>query len=285
MAQSQNPLSQRRALRFAAIFLVAPALALGGCTSSAGDNAESSPSEAATTAAAAPVTSTAAAPQDAAGLAKTVQEATQKLSTLSFTSEVSAAGQVISGSGQQKMSNGKLEAAKISQSMGEMGQMDIIIVDGKVYLKLPPALGVTTDAQPWVEVSENSSNPVIATMWSSLKPTLETSPVNTYSSFIEATSSVTLVGPETLDGVETSHYSVVIDPGKLPAGSQEKAQLEAAGLDSIPTDMWIDKSGRPVKMVQKLDVQGQAMSTTMTFGDYDAAVDISAPAAGEISPS
>lgn len=280
MAPSHNTLSKHRAFRFAAILLVAPALALGGCSSSPTENTGASQSEAATTAAPA-----VEAPKDAAGLAKTVQNATKEITTLSFTSEISAAGQVISGSGQQKMSNGKLEAAKISQSMGEMGQIDIVIVDGKVYVKLPAAMGVTTAEQPWVEVNEASSNPTIAAMWTSLKPSLETSPVDTYSNFIQATSSVTFIGPETVDGVETNHYNVVVDPSKLPVGSQEKAQLEAAGLESIPTEMWIDESGRPVKLVQKLDIQGQAFSTTMNFSDYGTAVDISAPAAGEISPS
>ncbi len=284
MAPSQNALSKHRAFRFAAILLVAPALALGGCSSNptenATENAGTSQSESAITTAPA-----AEAPKDAASLAQTVQNATKELTTLSFTSEISAAGQIISGSGQQKMSGGKLDAAKISQSMGEMGQIDIVIVDGKVYIKLPAAMGMTTAEQPWVEVNEASSNPTIAAMWTSLKPTLETSPVDTYSNFIQATSSVTLIGPETVDGVKTNHYNVVVDPSKLPAGSQEKAQLEAAGLESIPTEMWIDESGRPVKLVQKLDVQGQAFSTTMNFSGYGTAVDISAPAASEISPS
>ncbi|WP_170835558.1 LppX_LprAFG lipoprotein [Arthrobacter alpinus] len=227
----------------------------------------------------------AGAPKDAASLAITVQEATKKLTTLTFTSEMSVAGQVISGSGQQKMSGGKVETAKISQKMGDMGQIDMIIVDGKVFIKLPAAMLLGTAEQPWVEVDEASSNPAIAAMWTSLKPTLESSPVDTYSDFIQATSSVTLVGPETVDGVKTNHYKVDVDPSKLPADSQEKAQLEAAGLTSIPTEMWIDESGRPVKLTQKMDVQGQGLSTTMTFSDYGSPVYITAPPAGEISPS
>ncbi|SEF12798.1 hypothetical protein SAMN04489740_4288 [Arthrobacter alpinus] len=225
------------------------------------------------------------APADAASLAKTVQEAASKITTVSFTSEVSAAGQSISGKGQQKMSGGKLEAANISQTMGEIGQIEMILVDSKVYLKLPAAMKATTDGKPWVEVSEASSDPTIAAMWTSLKPTLETSPVDTYSNFIQATSSVTHVGAEVVDGVKTNHYIVDVDPSKLPAGSQEKTQLEAAGLTSIPTEMWIDESGRPVKLTQKLAVQGQALSTTMTFSDYGSPADISAPPAGEISTS
>lgn len=272
-------LGKSRTLGFAAVFLIAPALALGGC-SSAPETAPAGSSQEATVPPA-----IVRAPTDVAGLAKTVQDATSKITTVSFTSEVSVAGKTISGKGQQKMSGGKLDAANISQNMGEMGQLDMIIVDGKAYIKPPADMKLTTDDKPWVEVNEASSNPTIAAMWTGLKPTLETSPVDTYSNFIKATSSLTYVGPETLDGVKTNHYIVDVDPGKLPAGSQEKAQLEAAGLTSIPTEMWIDESGRPVKLTQKMAVQGQALSTSMTFSKYGSPVDIKAPSAAEISTS
>lgn len=281
MPYSPSLPTKSRNLRFAAIFLLAPALTLGGCSATPADK----PAAAQSTSAAVATVAAAEAPKDAASLARAVQDATSKITTVSFTSEMAVAGQVISGSGQQKMSGGKLEAANITQSMGEMGQIEMIIVDGKVYIKLPAAMNMTTAEQPWVEVSEASSNPAIAAMWTGLKPSLESSPVDTYSNFIQATSSVDLVGPETVDGVKTNHYSVVVDPSKLSAGSKEKAQLEAAGLTSIPTEMWIDESGRPVKLTQKMEVQGQTLSTTITFSDYGSPVNVTAPPAGEISPS
>lgn len=278
MHQSTHVTAKGRPYRFAACILLLPALALGGCSATPADTA-GAPQSAATTVAAVE------APKDAASLAKFVQEATNQMTTLSFTSEMMLGGQVISGSGQQKMSGDKLEAATISQKMGEMGQIDMIIVDGKVYAKLPVAMKLTTAEQSWVEISATSSNSVIAAMWTSMKPSLESSPVDTFSNFVQASSSVTLVGPETVDGVKASHYSVIIDPSKLSAGSTEKAQLESAGLSTIPTEMWIDEVGRPVKLVQKMEIQGQSLSSTMTFSNYGSPVNIKAPSANEISPS
>lgn len=278
MPYSPSPAAKRRSLRFAATFMLLPAVALGGCSTAPADKPAASQATSATVAAV-------EAPKDAASLAKAVQDATSQMTTVSFTSEVAVAGQVISGSGQQKMSGGKLDSANITQSMGELGQLEMILIDGKVYIKLPTTMKMTTNEQPWLEVSEGSSNPAIAAMWTSLKPTLESSPVDTYSNFIQATSSVTLVGPDTVDGVKTNHYNVVIDPSKLSPKSKEKAQLEAAGLTSIPTEMWIDESGRPVKLTQKLEVQGQTLSTTIAFSNYGSPVTVTAPPAGEISPS
>ncbi|WP_026556636.1 hypothetical protein [Arthrobacter sp. 35W] len=270
-------------LRLAAILLAVPALALGGCSSTPA--AAPAGETTAVVQSPTPAPTEAAPPTDAPGLASTVSASMEKITSVSFTSDITAAGQTLKGTGHQKITNGRLEAARITQDMGAAGQMTILIAGGKLYITLPAAAGMTTADKPWLLVDETSTDPRIAALWTSMKGTLESSPLDQYSSFAQSAASVTLVGRETVNGVQATKYNVVVDASKLPAGSEERSKLEAAGLTTIPTDMWVDAQGRPVKFTQELTVQGQQVSTTITFGDYNSPVDIQAPAASEISPS
>jgi hypothetical protein len=45
----------------------------------------------------------------------------------------------------------------------------------------------------------------------------------------------------------------------------------------------VDGKGRPVKVTENLTVQGQTVDTTVTIGDFDAPVTITAPPADQVA--
>ena len=48
---------------------------------------------------------------------------------------------------------------------------------------------------------------------------------------------MTKVGTETLDGVETTHYTATLDPAKIPNGARLQ---KLTGASYQPVDVWID---------------------------------------------
>lgn len=94
------------------------------------------------------------------------------------------------------------------------------------------------------------------------------------------------VGTETIRGVETRHYRVMISDPEF---------TEATGQESMPFDIWVDKDGRPAKLLMELAVdeagelfgagdEGGAASMTIEFSffDWGEPVDIQVPSEDEI---
>ncbi|OON78059.1 hypothetical protein [Streptomyces tsukubensis] len=99
------------------------------------------------------------------------------------------------------------------------------------------------------------------------------------------------VGPQTLDGVRTTHYRVSVDVDKLvkdaPAGQAKQLRQQLG--DKLPMDIWLDSEGRLRQETMKLDMKrpkgetdGPAkasMTTTLRFSDFGTDVEVKAPSA------
>lgn len=75
-----------------------------------------------------------------------------------------------------------------------------------------------------------------------------------------------------------------MDVSKLPTTSAlSKQALAASGLKTIPVQLWVDDQGRPVKLTERLHVQGQTLHTVSTISRYNQPVTITAPPANQVS--
>ena len=97
---------------------------------------------------------------------------------------------------------------------------------------------------------------------------------------------VTEVGRETLEGVETTHYSGELDlRATLEASGVDPAMLEgAAGVDldqPVPVDVWIDEDGLVRRYETSMEVSGTTTTTTFEVLEYGVDVEITAPPADE----
>jgi hypothetical protein len=97
---------------------------------------------------------------------------------------------------------------------------------------------------------------------------------------LEKLAHVAKVGSETVDGVDTVHYSGTLDARAL---SSMVASLGkgAASVGPVPMDLWIDDRGRVVQLTEALTLARGAQTTTATvsatFSDWGIPVRVTAP--------
>ena len=201
--------------------------------------------------------------------------------SLHLTLNTKAAGVSIVGAGDEAVSQGKLTALDLTETVTTAGKLRIIIVGGKTYFKLPPSLNKS--GKPYALVSPNSSNPVIRQLASRLSTLLSSSSVNSYGDLAKAATTVRDRGATSVDGVAAHHYFVVVDVMKIPSSFPNVDQVRASGLTTLPMDMWVDAKGRLVKVVQNFTVSSQHVTNTITASKYDVPVHITAPPAHQVS--
>jgi hypothetical protein len=249
-------------LRLVAILL--PAVLVAACTSSGKPAGHGSASSTPTT---------------AAGLGRMMESAIAKVSSARFTLDVSIAGQSLTGSGSEKLEHGRLVSVEVTEHLPQ-GTVQVIVVDGKTYAKLPKALNPS--GKPYLRVSPSSSNPVIKTLAGSLNSALASASLGDVSTFTRAAQSVKAVGTATVAGARTTHYTVVVDLAKLPASYSAKQALQAGGVRTLPLELYVDQQGRPARLTENFRTQGTQVKTDLTITGYNVPVTITAPPADQV---
>lgn len=231
--------------------------------------------------AAASSTSAPTSPTDAQGLGALLQQGSASVTSAHIELDVNAAGQDITGAGDEKLNCGKLTDLDLDETIpGGVGDLELIITGGKTYAKLPTSINPTN--KPWVLITANSSNSTVRQLAGSLQSTESSASISSSTAFVEAASSVKNNGPETVNGTATTHWSVVVDPSKLPNSNPGKAALVQAGLTSLPVELYVDSQGRPVRVTENFTTQGQQVSTRVDISNYNQPVSISAPPADQV---
>jgi hypothetical protein len=253
-------------LRRRAALLVLPALVVAGCSSSGGGGGAGIPS---------------GMPTDAAALGQLLQSGVAGISTAHITLEIEIAGQKLTGSGDEKLKQGRLVALQLTETLpGGQGNIEVIVVDGKTYAKLPPSMN--SSDKPYLLVTPTSSNQIVRQLAGSLESALSSASLASVETFTRAAKSVEGKGTETIGGVQATHYKIIVDVAKLPAGTPGKSDLENSGLDEIPIDLYVDGDGRPLRIMEEFSAQGQTVSTKATVTDFNKPVTITPPPANQV---
>jgi LppX_LprAFG lipoprotein len=264
--------------------LVAVVMALTGvcataCTSSKGNGTPGASMTSGSTAASTSAAPSAAA-SDAAKLATRMQNAVRSVSSAHLSLNVSAAGQQVRGAGDETLRDGKLTALDLTEQIDEDITLRLRIIGTTLYVQVPPAINRT--GKPWLRVSPNSSEPLLKQLSSSVISAQQYAELDSFRHFVTAAKSVKLAGHDTMDGRRTDHYSIVVDVRKLASQNPNSEALAQSGVSTVPVELWLDQRGRPVRLTEKLAVQGQQISVLITLGNYDAPVTISPPPADQI---
>ncbi len=229
----------------------------------------------------APSTSANSMPSDAKGLYTLMLDGVASVTTAHLDMTISAAGQALTMSGDERLHNGKVTAMKIEEKVpGVADTIEIIVVGGKIYAKVPSTLNTT--GKPYLLISESSGNAQVRQLAESINSSLTTASVNGYAVFAQAADSLKLAGTESRNGVRATHYTMVMNPSKLPPDYPSKQELLASGVDTIPIELYVDAHGRPVEIGEHFTVKGQTVDTKATFSGYNAPVEITAPPASEV---
>lgn len=192
------------------------------------------------------------------------------------------AGQKITGDGAERLSSGHARAMRITEQFpAGKGRLTITKVGGKVFAKLPSSINPTD--KPWVLLRENSRNATVRELAGSLDKSLASSSVSSSTVFATAAKSITSRGRVTVHGTPTTKYRLVVDVRKVPSANVDQRSLQASGLKTIPVDLYLDSSNRPVEVDESFAVQGQQITMRFWFHDYNAPVSISPPPADQVS--
>jgi hypothetical protein len=157
------------------------------------------------------------------------------------------------------------------------GEITEVMKGWRVYLTSPLFAGQLPQGKKWMSLDLQKAGKSVGIDFSSM--TAQT-PGQTLQQ-LKATGDVRKVGTETIDGVETTHYTATLDPAKIPNGARLK---RLTGATYRPVDVWIDEDDHVRRMHMGYSTSsGQALSSemTMTFSDYGKHVDVSVPSAAE----
>lgn len=173
------------------------------------------------------------------------------------------------------------------------GEMEIRVVDGVEYIKFPFFTMFLGSETPWISSPADGESD-LAGDFTFFEPG---SPSDVLGELEGVDASVTEIGRETVNGVETTHYEVVFDTGAMLAAAspEERAQLEDQGIfpdGELPMDIWINDDGLVIRYVMEVDGsamasvaedQFQRMLLTFNLLDLNQPVDIVAPDPSEVT--
>ncbi|TMR05401.1 hypothetical protein ETD83_06790 [Actinomadura soli] len=171
-----------------------------------------------------------------------------------------------------------------------MGGMEYVLVSRTMYMKIPmlSQLGGGSAAKPWLRISlDELGRKSGMNIDELLQQSQQMDPVQN-TKMLTASKDVREVGKETVNGVETTHYTGTYRMedaiSKLPAESQEALRKSYAdsGMQNMTFDLWVDGEQLPRKLAMKSQQTADGvMNMTMTYRDYGKPVEIAAPPASE----
>ncbi|MDT0183661.1 hypothetical protein Q9S36_26090 [Microbacterium sp. ARD31] len=212
---------------------------------------------------------------DAAGFYPAVMEAMREAETFNFQTVSESGGQSQTMEGQARFGD---EGVEMKASSTGAQPMELILIDQAMYLKSAD-LGT---GDKWLKVDLSDPNSLFGMIGKATDPEV-------MFKAMEAPKKLELVGTEEVDGVETNHYRITMDPTKY----LEAMEFPPAMADMMPkelvTEMWVDGDDLPRKFSQSLEVPamggGKPTSTSSegTYSDFGTDVEIEAPPADQVT--
>lgn len=221
-----------------------------------------------------------------AQLGDLVSANTNKKETAHFSLQVT--GTVgISSSGEVRF--GSPLAMDETTNVPQMGDLEIRVLDNIAYLKLPASIAQMEGAtKPWVKLDPNGNNPLDKAMAGSLQTAQQDVDPSAMLNKIKSAGTITATSHEQVNGENTTHYTITVDPKKLTtnvAGLGTDANMLP---NSMTVDYWVNSDNLPVKFSTAATVQSPTggapiqVNVTGNFTDWGQPVNITAPPADQV---
>jgi hypothetical protein len=169
-------------------------------------------------------------------------------------------------------------------------QIEQRVVDRILYQKMPK--GQAPGGKPWIKIDLGK---VAAQQGSGDQSMSDPAQSAAYAKAI-TDKDVTEKGTDTIDGVKTTHYRVLVDVAELPHGDTLRRQVGP----TLPMDVWLDDEGRMRRQQIDMTVKSPAATqrsstdassapekvtvrTVMDFTDFGTEVEADAPPAGQVT--
>jgi LppX_LprAFG lipoprotein len=211
--------------------------------------------------------------------AKTAQ-APSEHTTLTASAAVSGQPLTVTGAGDFDNSSHQGSMHADFSVAGLTGTIDEVLDGSTIYMKSPLFADGLPKGKTWLKLDLQKA---LASKGIDFSALLSQNPAQTLAQ-LQNSGSVTKVGDETIDGVDTTHYRAVIDPSKLPQGAKVVA---LTGAKFGPFDVWI---GNDDSYVHKLSLsysikapgaKRQSFALTTGFSDFGKSVTVTVPTDAE----
>ncbi len=154
------------------------------------------------------------------------------------------------------------------------GAAETRFIGGVLYERLPGALvSRISGGRPWISLNVGALSQQGNGTIRQLLTDSPSDPSTVLAYLRGADDQVTVVGPDTVDGTPTKHYTVLIDLDKSVAGQSEQAQNavhvleQQLGSHTLPAQVWLDDQGRLRRFAVNATMKGAAPPTTSANGD------------------
>ena len=166
-----------------------------------------------------------------------------------------------------------------------LGEIEMRQIGDRAYIKMPFLTAMLgTDAE-WVSMPADEAGDFSSDMG------VQTDPNEMLDDYRKADAQVEELGVESVNGVDATHYQVIVDTELWLESltAEERAELEADGpipISDFPMDLWITDDGFLVRMVMEIDGSQviddsgdsfERMVLTYNVFDINQPVDITAP--------
>jgi hypothetical protein len=160
-------------------------------------------------------------------------------------------------------------------------QVEVVTVGGSSYAKIPTA--ANDSGRPWVAVDAGSNNAIAESLATNVSVSDVTTSLSVVSGLVRSAADVREVGSDRVGGVDATRYTMKLNPQKGTGNSTLDGLLKTLGSTSIPVDLWLDGSDRPVKFTLHIALGGTALPVTVAISRFDAPLTITAPPPADVS--
>jgi hypothetical protein len=204
-----------------------------------------------------------------------VMAAMRDAGSFRFTTTSDSAGQAQEMTGEARFGDSGVEMK--ASSTGAQA-MDLILVGKAMYMK-SPALGT---GDKWLKIDLSDPNSLFGMIGKATDPEV-------MFKAMEAPKKLELVGTEDVDGVETNHYRITLDPTQYLKAMEFPAAMADMLPDELVTEMWVDADDLPRKFTQTMEIPaaggGKPTTTTTegTYSDFGTDVEIEEPPTSQVT--
>ena len=211
----------------------------------------------------------ASGPMTADDFSQRINDAQFKAGTTHFTQTTEVSGQKIEMSGDMVLAS---DASQVKVAMSMPGGMEIRVIGSEMYMNLGELTG-----NKFYQPSAEEGNPITEQLSKSVDQTNLAAQFEAFQAALKDFEAEE--GAETIDGVETTKYTLVLDSKKL-FEAQDTEIPEGAGIgDTIEYVIYAGEDDLPRRMV--MDIAGSAVS--MEFSKWGEDILIEAPSADQIT--
>ncbi|WP_269853749.1 hypothetical protein [Streptomyces sp. RPT161] len=169
---------------------------------------------------------------------------------------------------------------------GAMGMNEARYTKDALYMRMGGKSGGDHWLQyPYAELDKQGAN------GKAIRQQMQSGSPNQTVLMLIASGDVKVVGKETVRGVETTHYSGLVDAGKLAADTtpglspteqdQLKQQLHDDGVTSDQIDIWVNGDNLLVKKLEQVHTPTSNIRQEIYYSDYGVKVNVTPPPASQ----